>query len=43
MPVGGAFMPTFVLSHLPNIGKTIEHGAIENKVECIDNGDECAY
>ena len=33
----------FVLSHLPNIGKTIEHGAIENRVECIDNGDECAY
>ena len=36
-------MPMFVLSHLPNIGKTIEHGAIENRIECIDNGDECAY
>ena len=34
-------MPMFVLSHLPNIGKTIEHGAIENRVECIDNGGEC--
>ena len=43
MPVGGAFMPMFVFSHLPNIGKTIELGAIENRVERIDNGDECAY